>query len=102
LTRDEQKREIETNKKDLEALLEAPLTSFAYPYGDLDENAKELAHELGYQFAVATDSGPLQFHQDLFQIRRIAIFPRTDTFGFWRKINGSYLFRKLKKTHEIN
>lgn len=100
LTYEQQREEIETNKKDLESLLGAPLTSFAYPYGDHDASSKKLAQQLGYRFAVATDSGPPLFHQDPFQIRRIAIFPRTDTFGFWRKINGSYIFRKLKHSHE--
>jgi hypothetical protein len=33
-------------------------------------------------------------HRDPLQIRRIAIFPRTDAFGLWRKIRGNYVFRK--------
>ncbi len=45
-------------------------------------------------YAVATNSGPRAMHRDPFQIRRIAIFPRTDMFGLWRKIRGNYVFRK--------
>lgn len=94
LTPEQQAHEIQENKRQLEALLGHPLLSFAYPYGDMDESAKEQAITAGYRFAVATNSGPKAMHQDPFQIRRIAIFPRTDVFGLWRKIRGNYVFRK--------
>ncbi|MBL0481432.1 polysaccharide deacetylase family protein [Aeromonas veronii] len=94
LTPEQQVHEIQENKRQLEALLGHPLLSFAYPYGDMNESAKEQAIAAGYRFAVATNSGPKAMHQDPFQIRRIAIFPRTDVFGLWRKIRGNYVFRK--------
>ena len=94
---EKQEAEFKKNKEDLEKLLGKPLTSFAYPYGSLDANSKNITEKLGYKFAVATNSGPLATHQDPFQIRRIAIFPRTDVFGLWRKIRGSYLFNKVKQ-----
>lgn len=96
LSHAEQKREIEQNKCELESIIGKKLTSFAYPYGDLDDNSKAIARDLGFDFAVATNSGPLAFHQDLYQIRRIAIFPKTSVLGLWRKITGHYVFRKNK------
>ncbi|UPQ88103.1 polysaccharide deacetylase family protein [Vibrio sinaloensis] len=96
LSYEEQKSEIEQNKRELESITDKELTSFAYPYGDLNENSKAIARELGFEFAVATNSGPLAFHQDLYQIRRIAIFPKTSVLGLWRKISGHYVFRKNK------
>ncbi|MFE8731055.1 polysaccharide deacetylase, partial [Aeromonas hydrophila] len=60
----------------------------------INESAKEQAIVAGYRFAVATNSGPKAMHQDPYQIRRIAIFPRTDVFGLWRKIRGNYGCRK--------
>lgn len=94
LSPEQQAHEIQENKRQLEALLGHPLLSFAYPYGDMNDSAKEQAIATGYRFAVATNSGPRAMHQDPFQIRRIAIFPRTDVFGLWRKICGNYVFRK--------
>ncbi|TNH81567.1 polysaccharide deacetylase family protein [Aeromonas sobria] len=91
---EQQAYEIQENKRQLEAVLGYPLISFAYPYGDMNDSAKEQAIAAGYRFAVATNSGPKAMHQDPFQIRRIAIFPRTDVFGLWRKIRGNYVFRK--------
>lgn len=94
LSPEQQAHEIQENKRQLETLLGYPLLSFAYPYGDMDESAKVQAMAAGYRFAVATNSGPRAMHQDPFRIRRIAIFPRTDVFGLWRKIRGNYVFRK--------
>ncbi|MGF1716451.1 polysaccharide deacetylase family protein [Photobacterium chitinilyticum] len=96
LSHNEQYQEIIGNKQQLEELLGKPLTSFAYPFGLHNDDSKHIAKDVGYQFAVATNSGPLQFHQDPYQIRRIGIFPRTDVFGLWRKIRGNYLFRKVR------
>ena len=89
-----QAREIVENKQALEGILGHPLLSFAYPFGYLNESAKAQAKQAGYAYAVATDSGPRAMHQDRFQIRRIAVFPRTDVFGLWRKIRGNYVFRR--------
>ncbi|AEY00402.1 hypothetical protein GU3_03225 [Oceanimonas sp. GK1] len=97
LDRDQQRSEIADNKAQLEQLLGHRLHSFAYPFGIHNNDSKQLAEELGYPFAVATNSGPLAMHEDPYQIRRIAIFPRTDVFGLWRKIKGDYVFRKAKK-----
>lgn len=94
LSSDQQAHEIGENKRQLEALLGHPLLSFAYPYGDLNEGAKAQAIAAGYRYAVATNSGPKVMHRDPYQIRRIAIFPRTDVFGLWRKVRGNYVFRK--------
>jgi peptidoglycan/xylan/chitin deacetylase (PgdA/CDA1 family)/glycosyltransferase involved in cell wall biosynthesis len=96
LTAAEQRHQIVENKRVLEQLLGKTLISFAYPYGDYNEQSKNLVAEAGYPFAVATNSGPLAIHQDNLAIRRIAIFPKTDVFGLWRKIRGNYLFRKIK------
>ncbi|GHA13565.1 polysaccharide deacetylase family protein [Oceanisphaera arctica] len=96
LDKDAQRHEIAENKEQLEQLLDQKLSSFAYPFGSHNQDSKDLAQELDYPFAVATDSGPLAMHEDPYQIRRIAIFPRTDVFGLWRKIRGNYVFRKAR------
>ena len=97
LSESEQYREIAENKAQLEKLIGKPLTSFAYPYGDWNEASQSIVQSLGYQFAVATNSGPLQLHKAPFLIRRIGVFPGTDQFGFLKKISGRYLFRKHGK-----
>jgi peptidoglycan/xylan/chitin deacetylase (PgdA/CDA1 family)/glycosyltransferase involved in cell wall biosynthesis len=90
----EQRREIRENKARLEEILGHPIISFAYPYGNINESAKSEVQSAGYFFAVATDSGPRVMHKDSFQLRRIAVFPRTNTFGLWRKIRGNYAWKR--------
>lgn len=97
LSEKEQEKEINDNKAELEALIGEPLISFAYPYGDWNEDSKKLVKKAGYAFALATNSGPLALHEDPYLIHRIGIFPRTDVFGLMRKVTGCYLFRKHKK-----
>lgn len=70
--------------------------SFAYPYGDLNANLTKLIENVGYTFAVATDSGTAVLSDNLFQIRRIAIFPTNNMFNFRRKVSGKYNMIKLK------
>ena len=94
LSPDAQVIEIERNKARLEEITGKSILSFAYPYGRLNDSAKAMVKQAGYRYAVATDSGPMAMHEDLYQIRRIAIFPRTDTFGLWRKVRGNYVFRR--------
>ena len=94
LSPEAQRHEIVENKKQLEEILGHSMASFAYPFGNLNESAKREAQAAGYALAFATDSGPRAMHQDRFQIRRIAVFPRTDVFGLWRKIRGNYVWRR--------
>ena len=57
--------------------------------------AKTFVEEAGYPFGVATDSGSYCLSDDLFEIRRIGIFPTITNFGYKRKINGNYNFIKI-------
>ena len=93
----EAKEEIIISKEVLEEKLGKKLLSFAYPYGNLNEDIKKIVKSSGYYFAVATDSGPLSFSEDFYQIRRIAIFPPNGLFSFKRKIKGNYNFIKIER-----
>jgi peptidoglycan/xylan/chitin deacetylase (PgdA/CDA1 family)/glycosyltransferase involved in cell wall biosynthesis len=97
LSAQEQAKEIQENKVQLESIINRPLHSFAYPYGRLNAEAKQQVQQAGYAYAVSTDSGPLAMHEDPYQIRRIAVFPRTDIFGLWRKVRGNYVFRRQNR-----
>lgn len=97
LEHEEARKEIFESKLSTEEKLGLELVSFAYPYGDLNEEVKELVKEAGYRYGVATDSGPVCISEDLYQIRRIGIFPNISKHGFKRKINGNYNFIKIKR-----
>jgi len=86
--------EIKGSKLDIENLLQKTVISFAYPFGAISEEIKQITKDAGYTFGIATKSGPIDFHDDLFQIRRIEIASRTPHWVFKLKVSGYYLTRK--------
>ncbi|MGL5961455.1 MAG: polysaccharide deacetylase family protein [Cetobacterium sp.] len=91
------KNEIINSKHNIEKITGKELLSFAYPYGNLNEDIKGITVEAGYKFSVATDSGSITFSDDLTEIRRIGIFPTNNLFNFKRKVSGKYNFIKVKR-----
>ena len=90
--------EVAGSKRAIQERVGAPVLSLCYPYGAVDEAAREAVLEAGYAFGVASDSGPLRFGEDLYEIRRAQIFPATTAFGFWKKTSPWYLeYRQLMK-----
>ena len=90
--------ELESSRRALEERFGRPVLSLCYPYGAVDPAVKEATERAGYRFGVASDSGPLAFGADLFEIRRAQVFPRTDRWGFRRKTSGWYTrYRALRK-----
>ena len=100
LNRSDIAKEISESKKILEEKVGREITAFAYPYGKLNAEVKSAVRNAGYQFGIATDSGPLAIHEDFFEIRRIIIFPNTNLSGFKRKINGNYTFKRVKRNKQ--
>lgn len=93
----EARRELIESKIKLEEKSGSVIFTFAFPYGNCNEAVKVLVREAGYKFAFATDKAPLGLHEDLFQIRRIGIFPNTTIGGLSRKVRGNYTFKREKK-----
>jgi len=83
-------REVSDSKDSLEQLLGSVVLSFAYPYGALSQSVKNLVDEAGYKYAVAADSGPVNFYEDFLEIRRTQVFPWTNKIGFWKKTLPMY------------
>jgi peptidoglycan/xylan/chitin deacetylase (PgdA/CDA1 family) len=65
--------EIYRSRMLLEIVLDAPVTSFAFPYGSLDAATKSMVADAGYEIACATYTGPPRFTGDQFEIRRTLI-----------------------------
>ena len=88
-------REIGGSKKALEDFLGKKVLSFAYPYGAVDEEVKKKTAQVGYTFGVAVNSGPTKFGDDLMEIRRVHLFPKTSKIEYFKKTSGWYLrYRK--------
>jgi peptidoglycan/xylan/chitin deacetylase (PgdA/CDA1 family) len=91
------RKELVESKQVIERMTGREIISIAYPYGAVNGTIKSIAAETGYKFGIATNSGPLKFYEDLFEIRRIQIFPLTDRLGFWKKTQRWYLRYKQRK-----
>ncbi len=98
LDSDEQLIEIKGSKEDVEAITKKEAISFAYPFGGIDENIKLITKQAGFDFAVSTNTGPKQFGDDLFQIRRIEITPKTSLSSFKNKVSGRYFYPSFIKS----
>lgn len=89
-------KELKESKKMLEDKLGFEIKATAYTYGNCNDEIKKLSAGAGYLYSFATDKAPVGLHEDMHQIRRIAIFPNTDVRGLARKVKGNYVFRKEK------
>lgn len=76
--------EIRGSKQDLEDLLGRAVTSFAYPYGHLDDDARLAVEEAGYRSACSVRTGFNGPGVDRFLLRRIEVFG-TDSVGQLRQ-----------------
>jgi peptidoglycan/xylan/chitin deacetylase (PgdA/CDA1 family) len=69
------REEIRRSKRAIERVLNAPVTTFAYPsgrYGDFTPTTKALVEEAGFRCAVTTIFGNNEAGMDLYEMRRIA------------------------------
>ncbi|MBF8248575.1 MAG: hypothetical protein HW374_1375 [Bacteroidetes bacterium] len=83
-------KELKDSKSFLEDILGSEVFSFAYPYGAVNPQTKEMVEEAGYIYASASDTGPMRFNEDFLEIRRTQVFPWTSSFGFWKKTQPWY------------
>ncbi|MFH1962084.1 MAG: polysaccharide deacetylase family protein [bacterium] len=94
LSKEEARSEIAQSGKGLEEIIGKEVTSFCYPYGEFNNEIKQMTKDAGYKCACACDTE----EPDIFALARVQIFPKTSLFGFWKKIQGWYpWYRGLKR-----
>ena len=82
--------EIQRSKHALETALETEIVSFAYPYGDLNEDVKAAVRAAGYALGIATDTGGLHLEADRMQVFRVNMFPNETTGSLFKKTSPWY------------
>lgn len=68
-----QRREIQQSKAYLDDLLENPVTSFSYPYGDYTAETVALVKDIGFSCACTTKAGVVSSKTDSFQLPRFEV-----------------------------
>lgn len=83
---DEIRIELEESKRQLEALLDRPCKTLAYPGGHFNEDARRIAEEVGYEAAFTTFYGD-EAEPNLYALNRTEILRRDRfIFQFARKL----------------
>ena len=82
--------EIQRSKHALQTALETEIVSFAYPYGDLNEDVKAAVRAAGYALGIATDTGGLHLEADRMQVFRVNMFPNETTGSLFKKTSPWY------------
>jgi peptidoglycan/xylan/chitin deacetylase (PgdA/CDA1 family) len=82
--------EISRSRMLLEITLNAPVLTFAYPYGLLNQTLKDMVAAAGFRQACSAWSGPMNFSSDPFEIRRIEVNRSTGMPEFGLKVLGPY------------
>ncbi len=90
ISRYEIEREIVDSKKSLEDSLQEEVTTFAYPFGAVNQHAKEVVADAGYSYGCGVYSGPPRFGMDLYNMRRIPITQKTTPFELAMKMLAPY------------
>jgi peptidoglycan/xylan/chitin deacetylase (PgdA/CDA1 family) len=66
-------QEVARSKTACEAMVGAPVTSFAYPYGEFDGRARDAVMNAGFTFACGTRKAPATSGSDIFALPRIHV-----------------------------
>ena len=90
ISEDEALFEIEASKDGLEDMLDAKIRSFSYPYGLVNENAKRIVQDVGFEMAYSVGSGPALFGKDIYETRRTTIYGRGSLTNFAMKMFAPY------------
>lgn len=94
IEREELKKDLEESKDKIKAITGKKVVSFAYPWGRNNETCRKVVEEVGYKFAVSTESGSACFSDDLFEIVRVGVYSKDDIKKFEQKISGNYPFMR--------
>jgi peptidoglycan/xylan/chitin deacetylase (PgdA/CDA1 family) len=90
LTEEEAWEEISRARMVLEILVNSPVRTFSYPYGDVNAWVKKMVEDAGYTLACSVYSGPPTFGVEPFENRRISIPRAISSLGFGARLVGPY------------
>jgi peptidoglycan/xylan/chitin deacetylase (PgdA/CDA1 family) len=87
---EELRSELSGSREDLQAVLGAPVRTFCYPYGRLDDRVRAAAQAAGYLAAVSIHGHPGARPGDLWAWPRMIVNPGESRFERRLKASGAY------------
>lgn len=92
LTREEQKREVESSRAELERVLGERIDLFAFPYGEYDEVTVELCRQAGYRHAFTVSPQIVDPQSSDLLRGRVVVNPSDSLLEFGLKMRGAYVW----------
>jgi hypothetical protein len=86
--------EIARCKTELEAMTDAPVWHFCYPYGEFMPEHSAMARTAGFYSATTTQRGRCQSGEDLMQLPRVPVLRSTSLPLLWLKLATGYEDRR--------
>jgi peptidoglycan/xylan/chitin deacetylase (PgdA/CDA1 family) len=83
------RKEIAGCKSDLEQRFNKTAISFSYPFGAMNQDIKNMVADSGFVYGISTNTGPDNLFEDLMQIKRREVGPRTTLSSFRKKAGVS-------------
>lgn len=94
LTTEQARREIRGSRDDLEALVEAPVRHFCYPYGDYRPDHANLVAAAGFDTATTTERGRVRGGDSLLALPRVPVLRSTSLPLLGIKLLSAYEDRR--------
>jgi peptidoglycan/xylan/chitin deacetylase (PgdA/CDA1 family) len=85
---DEARAEIRYSKEILQEIIEAPVTSFAYPFGKFGYREEKMVADEGFRIALAADSSHGRSYENLLSLPRTNVGEKTSLRAFIRILRG--------------
>lgn len=93
------RNELQTSRSELESLLQQPVAGLAYPGGRVGRSARRIASELGFAYALGTDTGRNLPPYELTRLRRIGM-PDAELPDFRRAVSQAMV--KLASNDQLH
>lgn len=88
ITDDEARSEIQESRDEIEKIIGAPITSFAYPFGKFGYREEKMVADSGFMFAFAADDSHGRTHEDFLALPRVTVGEHTTLKSFIRTLQG--------------
>lgn len=83
------REEVNASRKKLEDIFQRAIEHFCYPYGDWNEEVRDLVQEAGYRTACTTEAGINTSEVSPFALKRFtARYPSRSLKVMWRRLRG--------------
>ena len=86
--------EISQGRRELEAVVQLPVSHFCYPYGRYDARHKAMVDDQGFVTATTTQRSRCHAGCDLLEIPRVPVLRSTSLPMFWIKLATAYEDRR--------